>query len=220
MHLFSLRGKLLSGFMANLLPDEITIGWFRQTDARVPVRMFHIPGKFFRRSAFHDQLWHNVAELVFESTNPTVSQNDISIEDLTCLWIDAAWSDGGADIIVQPTNKVVADIFRIFLHVLAGLTILLTNFDRIDNADFSEGFIPVKDSFANETTIANGSRVLDVENDWLLWRAQTQFWIALLQVPAIDITNIGLVIFILAVVTELGHEVTDALIGLTWLVVL
>ena len=219
MSLFGFRGKLLSRFVADLLLDEITIFRFRQTNAWIPVRMLHVPGKFFRRSTFHDQLGHDVAELVFESTNPTVGQNDIRVQDFTGLWIDAAWSDRGANVVVQPTNEVVANIFGIFFHVLAGLTILLADFDRIGDADFSERFIPVQDAFANETAIANWSRVLDVENDWLFRRAQAKLWIALLEVPAIDITNVRLVIFVLTVVTELGHEVTDTLIRFTWLVV-
>ena len=157
--------------MHNLLANEIALSWLSQTNPRIPVGMLHIPRKFFCRSTFHNQFRHDVGELILKSTNPTIGQNDIRIKDLTRFRIHAAWSDRSADVVVQPANEVIANVFRILFHVLTGFTVLLTNFDRVDDSNFSKRFVPVQDAFANKTTIANRSRVLDVENDRLFRRA-------------------------------------------------
>ncbi len=84
--------------------------------------------------------------------------------------------------------------------MLAGLTILLTNFNGTYDANFFESLVPVKDSFANKPAIANRRCVFNVVNDRLLRRTQTQLWITLLKVPTIDVANFGLVIVVLTVV--------------------
>ena len=97
--------------------------------------------------------------------------------------------------------------------MLAGSAILLADFDRIDNSNFFKRFIPVKNSFANESAIANGSRVFDVVNDWLFGRTQAQLWIAFLKVPTVDVTYLGFVVVVLSVVARLSQKVTNALIS-------
>ncbi len=203
--------------MTNLLSNELAFGWFGQTDTRIPVWMLRIPSQRFRRSAFHHQLWHDVAELVLKSSNPTVGQNDVRVKDFTCLWINTARSDRGTDVIVQPANEVVSNVFWIFIHVSTRLAVLLADLDRIGDTNVFERFVPVQNAFANKAAIANWRRVFDVENDRLLGRAQSKIRIPFFQMPAVDVTNFRFIFLVLSVVAVLSLKVSNSLVGFTWL---
>ncbi len=73
------------------------------------------------------------------------------------------------------------------------LLILLAYFDSIQNSNLLERFVPTQDSLPNPTSVAYGSRMLNVKNDWLLRRTQSQLGIALFKIPTINKSDVGIV---------------------------
>ena len=162
---------------------------------------------------FHRDLRKQFAELILIVSDPAVSQNDVGIKNLTCERIDAAWSDGGTNIVVQPANKVVVYIFRILIHVGTGRSVLVINFDRVRDSDFLEGLVPCKDSIFHPAAISNRSGVFDVEDNWLSRRADGDFWVSFFEVPAIDVANGCVAIVVLREVRVAGGKEANSLIS-------
>ncbi len=52
-------------------------------------------------------------ELKIEVSNPNVGENDVRIEDFAGQRMHATWANGGPNVVVQPTDEVVLDVFGI-----------------------------------------------------------------------------------------------------------
>ncbi len=87
------------------------------------------PRKRFVAHSLSRQFRHHVVELEVEMSNPAVGQDDIGVEYLTGKRMNAAWPDGRADVVVEPTNKVVLHVFGIKVHEGAGTCVLVVDFD-------------------------------------------------------------------------------------------
>src|SRR6056297_1976609 len=125
----------------------------------------------------------------------------------------AAGADGRSDVIVQPTNEVVVDIFGVLFHVNATRGVLIFDDDGVDQTHFFERLIPVLDAFLYPASITNRRGVFNEEPNRFLGRAQLELGVAFLKPPAVDVTNTRFLVVILAEVGEGGGEVPDALIG-------
>ena len=133
----------------------------------------------------------------------------------------SARADGGADVVAQPADEVVADVFGVLVHVRAGGGVLLADLDGVEDAALlGERAVPVLDALADKAAVAHGHGVLDVEDDGLLGRAERERGVALLDVPAVGVADDGLVVGELAEVAVCRCEVADALVGLAGLEVL
>ena len=136
--------------------------------------MLSKPSQGFRSHPVHRDIWEHLRKLTFKSTNPTVGQHDISVQDLSRQRVDSTWPNRSTNIVVQPANEVVTNVFRIFVHVAVfGFAVLLHNLDCIFNSDIFERFVPRQNPFANPAAIANWSCVFDIKANLLLRRAQT-----------------------------------------------
>ena len=174
--------------------------------------MFGKPGQSFRGHSLSHDLGHDFFKLTFECTNPTVGQHDVRVQDFTGQRIYSAGADRGADIVVQPTNKIVLNVFRIEVHILIGLFILLSNNDRFVDSDLLERFVPVQHTIAYPSPVTNGSRVFEVEHDLFFGWAKTQFGIAFFDVPPVDVANGCPVAIVFSIVIVIGGEIPDSLV--------
>ena len=145
--------------------------------------------------------------------NPAVGQNNVGVENLAGQRVDPARADGGADIVVEPADKVVPGILWILLHVRAGGGVLVVNLNGIGQADFIVGLVPHQDALANPAAVAHRRGVLDVENDRVLHRADLELGVGLLEVPAVDVAGLLLLVGVLAEVGIAGGEVAHPLVG-------
>ena len=116
--------------------NELALRRSRQPNARIPVRMLSEPGKRFRTHSFHGNFGHDFVELLLKRANPTVGQHDVRVKNLTRFRVNATRTNRRADIVVQPANEVVLDVFRVLGNMLLRLRVLLPDFDGIDNSDF------------------------------------------------------------------------------------
>ena len=64
-------------------------------------------------------------------TDPTVGEDDIGIEDLTRQRVDTAGANGRSDIVVEPSDEIPTNIFRVLLHVPTRPGILEFDADRV-----------------------------------------------------------------------------------------
>ncbi len=71
-------------------------------------------------------------ELAPEVTDPTVGENDVGVQDLASHGIGATWTDCRSHIVVEPADKIVPHVFRVFLHVRLGGCILVANLDGVE----------------------------------------------------------------------------------------
>ncbi len=100
-----------------------------------------------------------------EVTNPAVGQNDVGIKDFAGLGVNTTGSDRGTNVIVQPADKVVPNIFGIFFHVLFRRSVLVFDNNRINDSDFLERFVPVTHTGLDPATVSNWGSVFNVETD-------------------------------------------------------
>ena len=173
------------------------------------------PRERLRAVAFHRNLGQNLVVLHIEVANPAIRQDDVGIQDLTGHWMNTARTNGGADIVVQPTHEVVANIFGVFLHVIRKdrwIGILLIDNNRVSQADFFERFVPKQNALLNPMAITLGCGVFDVENDRLFRWAHLERRIGFLKVPAIDETNLGFIIAIFAEVRIAGCKEANSFV--------
>ena len=133
--------------------------------------MLSKPGQGFGRYFLHRDLGHDLVKLIFKHANPTIGQDNISVEDLARLRIDSTWTDRRADVVVQPADKVVLHVFRIFVHVSVGLFVLHADFDRVNNPNLFKSLVPIQDALPHPASISHGRRVFDVEDDGFFRRA-------------------------------------------------
>ena len=129
--------------------------------------------------------------------------------------MNTARSDRSADIVVQPSNEVVLDIFWIQVHKIAGLGVLVIDLNSIRETDRFEGFVPVFDTLLHEATVTNRSSVFDVESDRRYRRANLQAWVSLFKSPSSHVANQFLVVQVTTQVGVVRDEVTNALICFT-----
>ena len=176
------------------------------------------PGQGLGVKPIHRDLGQELLELKPKVTNPSIRQNDIRIEDLAGHGIHATGPNSRANIIIQPTHKVVTNIFRVLVHVSTGLLVLVVNFDRTGNTNFFKSSIPAKDSFSHPTTVTHGRRVLNVKHDRVFRRTHLERRISLFQVPSVDVPHAGFIVRVLTVITVRGREITDPLICFSRLV--
>ena len=184
-----------------------------QAHARIPLGMLLEPGECFRRETLHCDAREDFVELLPVMANPAVGQNNVGVENLAGQRVDPARADGGADIVVEPADKVVPGILWILLHVRAGGGVLVVNLNGIGQADFIVGLVPHQDALANPAAVAHRRGVLDVENDRVLHRADLELGVGLLEVPAVDVAGLLLLVGVLAEVGVAGGEVAHPLIG-------
>ena len=134
-----------------------------------------MPGKPSKRlgaGALHRNLGHQVFEVKIEVTNPAVGQNNVCIQNFAGRWMHAAWANRGSNIIVQPTNEVVANVLGVFLHVSldARRRILVFDNDRIDQTNFLERFVPIVNAGFDPTSITHWCGVFDKKpNGFFRW---------------------------------------------------
>ena len=184
-----------------------------QAHARIPLGMLLEPGECFRCETLHCDPREDFVELHPVMTNPAVGQNNIGVENLAGQRVDTARADGGADIVVEPADKVVPGILWILLHVRAGGGVLVVNLNGIGQADFIVGLVPHQDALANPAAVAHRRGVLDVENDRVLHRADLELGIGLLEVPSVDVADFLLLVRVLAEVGVTCRKVAHALVG-------
>ena len=147
--------------------------------------------------------------------DPAIRQNDVRVQDLARERINPAGPDGGADVVVEPADKIIPDILRVLLHVSSGRRVLVIDFDRVRDADLLEGLVPHQHTLAHPAAVTDRRRGLDVEHDRVLRWADLDRRIRLLQVPSVDVADPVLLRLILAKIRESGREVADALVGQT-----
>ena len=146
--------------------------------------------------------------------NPTIGQDDVSIQDFSGHGIGSAGADGRTHIIVEPTNEIVTDVFRVFLHVSSGRLILIANLKGIEQAYFLKGFVPHHDPLPHPSSVSNGRGVFDVKNDGVFHWADFERWVRLLHVPAIDIASAHIAVLIFTKIAVTRGEISDTLVSL------
>ena len=151
--------------------------------------------------------------LEVEVADPTVGQNDVGIEDFARHGVNSTRADGRTNIVVEPADEVVLDVFWVQIHRRRGAWVLVKNLDRIGVTDLLEGLVPVLDTLLDPTAVSHGRGVFDVESDRGHRRANLQTRIPLLQSPTGHVSDPFLVVVVAAQVGEVGHKVSDALIG-------
>ncbi len=156
----------------NFASDLSPTCWRGQSNARIPARVLTQPRECFSTEALHRDGRKNLVELVEEVTNPAVRQDDVGIENLAGHRVNSAGADGRADVVVQPANEVVPDVFRIKLHVPTGLSVLVINFDRVQETDLFVSLVPVLDALRHPAAVTHRHGVLEDERDWLNRRAE------------------------------------------------
>ena len=85
--------------------------------------------------------------------------------------MNAAWPDGCPNIVVEPADEVVLNIFWIEIHKIAGLGVLVINLNRVRKTNALEGLVPILKPLLYKAAIANGSGMFDVEANWRNRRA-------------------------------------------------
>ena len=113
------------------------------------------PSQRFRGHSLCHDFRHDIFKLTFESTDPTVSKNDVRVEDFTGQRVYSARSDRSTDVVVQPADKVVLHILWIEVHVLISFLVLLSDNDRFIDTDLLERFVPVQNAISYPTSIPN-----------------------------------------------------------------
>ena len=103
--------------------------------------------------------------LEIEVPYPAIGQNNICVKDFASERVHTARSDRRADIVIEPTHKVVLHVLGIEVHVVAGLCVLVEDFDRIRESNLFECFIPILYPLLDPTSVAHRSCVLDVESN-------------------------------------------------------
>ena len=114
---------------------------------------------------FHSDIGHQVMVLEVKVSDPAVGQHHVGIENLAGHWMHAAWANRGTDVVVEPTDEVVLNIFRIQIHGGRCAWVLVEDLDRIGVTDLLEGFVPILDTLFNPAAVANWCGVFDVETN-------------------------------------------------------
>ena len=197
-----------------------TFGRWCQQNARIPIRTIVQPSQRSWPVTFHRNLWQQFRKLSLIGSDPAVRQNNVGVQDLARQRVDSTWTNRRSDVVVQPTDKVVTCIFRVLVHVLwrFRVRVLLINLNRVANADFFEGFIPIKNALLHPIAVTLRSRVLDVEHNRLLRRAHLQRRVSLFQMPPIDVPNARFVSIVLPEIDVRRREIAESLIRHAWLV--
>ena len=175
--------------------------------------MISQPGQRVRSVTFHCDFRQSFSKLLLIVSNPAVSQNDVGIQNLTSQGMNAAWANCGPDVVIQPANKIVLNVFRILVHVGVRCGVLIVDFDRIGDANLFKRCIPGHDPVAHPTAITHRSCVFDVEYNRILGRAQLQLWIGLLQMPAIHIANMRFAVIVFRQINIRRGEESYAAVG-------
>jgi len=190
----------------NLAPRRI-----HEPDARIPLRVLGEPRLGVRSHALRHEVRQKVPRARV-ARHESLVHHDVGIEDLPGLRMHARGADRVAHIAVGPEHEVVARILRVLVHVRTGSRILLVHLDRAVDADLLERLVPREDAVAHVAAVADRHRVLDVEDDRLLRRAQLQRRIGLLDLPSVDVAHEGILLCGLAHVLVGRGEVADPLI--------
>ena len=198
--------------------DGVTHRGMSQANPRIPLGMSLEPSECLRRKSFHGNVRHNFVELLPVMANPAVGQNNVGVENLAGQWVDTARPDGGADVVVEPADKVVPGILGILLHVRSSGGVLVVDLDGVGQADLLVGLVPHQDALANPAAVAHRRGVLDVENDRVLDRADLELGVGLLEMPAVDVADLLLLVDVLAEVGVACSEVAHPLVGQAWLI--
>ena len=146
--------------------------------------------------------------------DPTIGQDDVSIQDFSSHGIGSAGADGRTHIVVEPTNEIVTDVFRVFLHVCVGRLILIANLKGVEQAYFLKGLVPHHDPLPHPSSVANGRGVFDVENDGVFHWTHFERWVRFLHVPAIDVSSPNIIHFVFPQVVVTRGEIPDTLVSL------
>ena len=147
------------------------------------------PGNRLRSHPLHSDLGHHVMVLEVKVSNPTIGQHDIRVEDFPSHRMHPTWPDRGSDVVVEPTNEVVLDVFWIQIHGRRRAWILVENFDRIGVSDLLESLVPVLDALLDPSAITYRSGVLDVETNRCDRRTDLETRVSLLKSPTGDVTD-------------------------------
>ena len=150
---------------------------------------------------------------VHPAADEALVHDDVGVEDLTGLGMDAAGTDRETHVRVGPADEVVPSVLGILVHVGLGGRILLVDDDGVVETDFLKRVVPLQDGVADPAAVADRNRVLDVEHDRLLRRADLQLGIGLLQMPAIDVSLPGGVGTRISDVLHTRREVADSIVG-------
>jgi len=94
--------------------DAFAVFGSGEEDAGIPLGVFFQPEEGFGTHAGDADFGHVFVVPTPVGTNPAVGEDDIGVEKFAGVGVGAAGADGGADVIVQPTDEVVADILGVF----------------------------------------------------------------------------------------------------------
>ena len=144
---------------------------------------------------------------------PAIGQYDIRIKNLPRQGVYTARANRGSHVVVQPANKVVANIFWILVHVRPGCLVLVIDLDRIGKAYLLKCLVPGQHAFPNPATITNRRGVFDVEDNRVLGRTHLEIRITFFQVPTIDIPNPCVLIGVFSQVTVGCGEIPDPFVS-------
>ncbi len=185
----------------------------REPHARIPAGMQLEPREGLRRESFHRHFRQHLGVLLPIVADPAVGEDDVRVENFPGQRVHAAGPDGGADVVVEPADEVIAHILGVFVHVLARVGVLVVHLDGVGEADFFIGLVPHEQAFAHPAAVTDGSGVFNVENDRFLDRADLEAGIGFFQMPAVDVAHGGFIARVLAEIGKAGGEVANAGVG-------
>ena len=100
----------------------------------------------------------------------------------------------------------------------AGPGVLLVDLDGVDKPDLFEGLVPLQHPLAHPPAISHRRRVLKIEDNGLLGRAEFELGVGLFQLPAVDVANPRGIGSGLAHITVRRGEVADTSISIARLI--
>ena len=152
--------------------------------------------------------------LLLPIAQEAVVKKDVRIENFARLRVDPRGADGKAGLRCDPAEEVVIDVFRIDVFFVLFVVAGLLDVDRVIVAELLEGLVPLENALSNVRPQILGNGVFDIELDWLDRGRDGAFRRFLLEVPAVDVADKVLVVFLVREVLPHREEVAHAVVGL------
>ena len=117
--------------------------WWGQAHPRIPSRPGVEPGQGLGAESFHREVRQHVVVIALEGADPSIGQNHVGVEDLPGKRMHSARPDRQPNVVRQPTNEVVANVFGVLFHVGAGGRVLVIDLDGVGVPTFRGG-VPIE----------------------------------------------------------------------------